>query len=332
MMRDTTPPPQGEDAAVLTPSRILRLAFSRAADRIIGMPLVVLGVNEDVVTLDQMIALLDEDMMLLPMFGLSGPVGMCAVNLQMRAAVIEMQTRGSVAARMAAPRKVTATDIALSVPMLSGFVQGLADTGGATYLCPWVGGARLDSDQPTHFADARAASLALPDELYRLVRLSVDLGAGERQGEVLLALPDIRPAKPSVDAPGPGVWAAALRGAVMAAPARIDAVLYRKTMTLHAVETLQVGQVIGLSGGSVCRVEMIGVDGGVIARGRLGQMAGQRAVRIEAPRLPEMEDDTPLRRAALPPAMGRRATDPKMDVEGMHEVPQPPGSGLAAAD
>ncbi len=78
-------------------------------------------------------------------------------------------------------------------------------------------------------------------------------------------------------------WAAAMAAAVGLAPAELHAVLHRMRLSLRQVDGFHVGQVIALPGITVGSVRLEATDGRLLARARLGQMAGLRAVRVQVP-------------------------------------------------
>jgi len=268
----------------VTPARALRMALTRAAERSAGLGLTVLGVTEEMAALDVVLQQVPDGMMLLGLVGDAGLAGFVGVDLEMRTAMVEVQTMGRLRKTPAEARPVTATDAALSQPLIAAFLLELGPGTKATPLEGWIDGFRVEG----RLAGIRAAEMALEDTLYRLVRLTVDLAAGERQGEIALALPVSRvrsEVKPNI----PGMaFAARLRSNVMLAEAALDAVLAQLRLPLRQAEGLEVGQILPLSGVTVASVRLQGPDGQVIARGRLGQASGMRAIRLEDAAAPEL--------------------------------------------
>lgn len=272
--------------APVTPARALRLALTRAAERSAGLGLTVLGVTEEVAGLDIVLAQVGGDMMLLALWGDSGLAGLVGVDLELRTALVEVQTMGRLRAQRAESRPVTATDAALSQPLVAAFLMELGQATQGTPLEGWAEGHRVDG----RIAGRRAAELDMPDVAFRLVRLTLDLAAGDRQGELLLALPALRRGAELAQAPPPAGagFAARLRQNVLQAEAALDAVLTRLRVPLRQAEVLEVGQLIALPGVTVSSLRLEGPDGRLVAQGRLGQSAGMRAVRVEVAALPGM--------------------------------------------
>jgi flagellar motor switch protein FliM len=189
---------------------------------------------------------------------------------------VEAQVLGRVSASPCEPREPTAADAALARPLLEAFLTEAEAAVEGTPLAGWLAGPTLGE----RVASPREAALLLRDGRYRAVRLTLDLGAGERQGLVLiLALVAERPAQHE---PTPTVAPQVLRS-----EARLDAVLHRLHLPLSEAEGLAVGQVLPLPGVTVAsaRIEAGGV---VLGPARLGQVAGMCAVRIETPLAPDL--------------------------------------------
>lgn len=293
------------DPAPVTPTRAVRLAFTRAAERVARLPLTVLGVGQEEVEADALLQRAEGDHLLLRMDTDAGP-GAAAVDRECLSAIIEMQLRGRLSPQPAEVRPLTAADAALAEPLVAAFLADLAMAAAGTALDGWGADARPAG----RIADARALGLLLGEARFRLVALTLDLGAGERQGLFLLALP-VPPLPQAEETPAEraALWSAALSQGVMAAPAAVDAVLHRMRLPLAAVQALQPGQCLTLPGVRVSSVRIEGAEGRLIARGRLGQIGGMRAVRVEAEVPPELADGLP-RPAVSPGPVGCLTRDP----------------------
>lgn len=281
MARPAAPPPS------LTPARAFRLAVTRAAERSIGLPLAVLGVAEEEGLLDDLLSRLEEGLLLLSLSEGDAVVGFVALDAEARAAAVEIQTLGRVSSTSPDDRAITAADIALARPLLSAVVMEVGVALAGTVLSDWV-----RAPAPAgRLSGAREAAVLLPDGRYRVVRLTLDLGAGGRQGLLLL---QIRLPSPEPEADAPKTPEATVATQVMAAHAPIEAVLHRLRISLAEAESLELGQVIALPGVTVAsvRIEASGRD---LGPARLGQVAGMRAIRFEAPLAPRL-DDIPMPR------------------------------------
>lgn len=270
----------------VTPAKALRLAMIRAAEARVRLVINVLGITEEIVPLDDLLRLIEDDQLLLALTARGETCGLAGIDLQTRAAVIEMQTTGLLRVTAADPRAVTATDAAMIFPLITGFLAEIRDTTQGTSLEGWVAGYTVgDRVQST-----RAAGMTMVDTTYRLVRLTLDLGAGERQGMILIALPVNPEMKVQVPPDAAAGWTAALNLAVGGAPAVLHAVLHRMRLSLRQVDGFGVGQLIALPGVTVGSLRLETPDGKLVARAKLGQMAGLRAVRVQVPAPAEMTE------------------------------------------
>lgn len=275
------------DDPPITAARAVRLAVARAANDTVGLVLTVTGMGEDIQPLDGLLDSLADELMLVGLERDGHLAGIMALDTQLRAAVLEMQTVGSVIAAPAETRPATGTDKTMCDPLLLALLDALPVAMGGSELDGWIDKCRLGN----RIGSARAAGLILRDCDYRLLRLTVDLGVADRQGEVLIALPPLAQAAlvepeliDNLD------WGTQFRLAVSDAPATLTAHLHRFTIPLAKARALQVGQVLPLPGCNVHSVRLISSDGHKVAQAKLGQLGGMRAVRIELAPLPQMSD------------------------------------------
>lgn len=281
-----SPPPAPEDVPI-TSSRAMRLAFTRAADKAHALNINVLGLSEEILPLDELLKVLSPDLMLVGMYADGMLEGLSGLDLNFRAALLEVQTVGEILPIAPEDRPATGTDASLSETLLTALLHHMSETTARTPLEGWGQGLRPDGKVAT----IRAAGLILPEREYRVIRLSLDLQVGERQGELVLALPILQtspePPPPETSAD----WGVQFQKSVNAAPARLVARLHRFSLPLFDVENLAVGQVLPLPGCTVSSVKLLAADGTRVATARLGQSGGMRAVRVEeAPRQPDMQD------------------------------------------
>ena len=303
----------------LTASRAVRLAVARAAQTSAGLKLTVGSVAEQALPLDPLLEECNDDLLLVALTRDGAACGLIACDSGFVSALIEVMTTGRVSAAVVEDRRVTRTEGALVQPVLRAILDELDETTARTALDGWTRLVGLGQ----RFETCRAAGFALSDRTYRLMRITVDCGAPDRQGTVLLALPLQASALPQAQISAPEVpavdWQREFRAAVMAAPARLDAVLHRMKVPLATLNRLDVGQTLPLLGCTVGMVRLVDPGGRTVARGRLGQIAGQIAVRIqaEADVLPMTDmagaDTAPARR------LRTRASDqgaPQFDPDG----------------
>jgi len=284
----------------VTASRAMRLAVTRAAERTVALQLTVVGVGEENLTLEGVQSALNDDLLLLKLMNADGGVaGVLALDTSFVAAIVEVQTTGQVSDAVPAQRDVTLADLVLAQPFLDGLFAHLLETTPNTALDGWT----ADMRHADRFENVRAIGLALSHVNYRLMRLTLDLGGADRQGELFIALPagevNVIP-----EDTGPKIvnWAHEMHETVLAAPAALSAILHRFDLPLHRANNLHVGQVLALPGCTVSSLELVGPDGVRVARAKLGQVAGHIAVRLEDPIAPPMRELPPRKAAALDPA------------------------------
>lgn len=289
--------PQGQEAAgnPLTASRAVRLALTKAANDTVGLVLTVQSVAEEVTGLDDMLGTLADDQMLVELKREGDLAGLIALDVEMRAAVLEMETMGALLATRSEPRAPTRTDKMLCDPLLCSFLSAFPAAVMDTPLAGWV-----DDVQPgEEMQNTRVAGLVLEDCAYRIVRLNMDLGVADRQAQLVIVLPLVQSDDSADVAPAPDVdWAGALQENIADATASLDALLHRFPVSLATAQALRVGSILPLPGCSVSSVRLLAADGQVVAQAKLGQVGGYRAVRLET--APEAQLEA-LSSAAAPP-------------------------------
>lgn len=280
----------------LTSSRALRVAMTRAADKSLGLSLTVSSVSETPLALDHLIQELPPENMYIALTRHGITVGILGIDAQIRAAAIEMQTMGKLSSQSPKERPHTKTDLMLIMPFCLSLMEELLETTSGSELEGWADDIVLGAA----FESPRAAGLVLEDAEFRVMKLSIDLSVGERQAEVLLALPNNQQAvKAEVVSPLDQSWGAKMYSSVSAAPTTLTAVLHKMSLPLGQVDALKVGQVLPLYGATVGSVQLFAPDGVFVTEARLGQSGGKRAVRIEAAQDLAMRDlPAPKARAA----------------------------------
>lgn len=287
------PPKADEAAAPPTPMRQMRRALGRAADKAVGLSASVLGIAEEEIEAETMIEDGPDGWIVLGLRDGSnaGLTGLFLIDPPLRSALIEMQTMGNLLPTSEDQRDVTRTDAIMSIPFADQLLKELAEVGfGSDGLNP----AAYDMGP---IDDLRTAGLVMTQGLYRCWRITVQMGGGDHQGEMMIAMRPKVAAQPVASKAAPN-WKARLHDAVQDAPAELDAVLTRMTLPISKIEEFEVGQVLHLAGTTVGSVTLRGPAGEAVATARLGQIAGKRAVRVE-PVTVHMQD-APVRMAMKP--------------------------------
>ncbi|MCW1951531.1 MAG: FliM/FliN family flagellar motor C-terminal domain-containing protein [Octadecabacter sp.] len=271
-----------------SPTRQMRRALGRAADKSVGLSASVLGISEEVMDAENLIEDGPEGWVVLGLRtgDAAGLCGLFLMDQPLRSALIEMQTMGSLLPLAETQRPVTRTDAVMSVPFA---VNLLAELGEVNFGAPDLNLASYDIGP---IENLRTAGLVMMQGSYRVWRVTAQMGGGEAQGEMLIAL---RPKEAAVLQPVANTsdWSKNLRDALDDAPADLDAVLTKMTLPIGKIEEFEVGQVLQLAGTTVGSVTLTGPGGEKIATARLGQVAGKRAVRVEVAQV-DMQDVPPM--------------------------------------
>ncbi len=282
----------------LTASRAVTLAVTRAAQNSVSLTLAVSTISEEMMELDALLAALNDDLLIMGLGQGSDTRGVMVCDATLCSAAVEVQTTGRVAGTPGEARPITRADAALVSPFLTGLLEELAQTTARTALDGWTEDVALLA----RLAGPRSTGFVLRDQLYRVIRVAVTLSGGDRAAEMMIALPPQAAAEAPRPAPAPmrGNWAKDFPQTVLAAPACLDAVLHRFDLPLAVATKLEVGQLLPLHGCTVGTVRLEALDGRLVAKARLGQVAGQIAVRVEDGEKLDLRDLPPQR--SVPPA------------------------------
>lgn len=265
------------EARVMSAPRALRLALERSADEVLQNPLMVAGTDRftaDPASLPEMVP---EGALVLLLQGPQDATGALIMDPGIAAAVVEVQTTGTIGAGEAASRPLTRIDAALSAPLIDAvldrFASNLADGPDAYWSSGFASGAMLDTP--------RSLPIALTAARYHVFRVALRVGQAGREGTVLMALPvPEQPAlredaSPGAVAPDPR-WQVRILGTHI----RLDAVLCRIEMPLSQVLALRQGDVLPIAQDALRDVRLEAGARRPAARARLGQMGGRRALRL----------------------------------------------------
>lgn len=318
----------------LTSSRAVRLALTKSANDSVGLVLTVLAVAEAAFELDALLADLNETLMLIRLERHGALVGLIAVDVQFRAAVLEMQTIGQLIGAPAEERAATSTDKIMCDTMLNLFLKSLPTALVGTDFEGWVDDIELGGQ----ISSTRAAGLILTDQEYLTLRMSVDLGVADREGAILIALPP--KSDPVIEAlaePEEVDWHSQFGENIFGATVDLDAVLHRFDLPLGVAQNLRIDQVLPLRGCSVHSVKLMSMSGQQVALAKLGQIGGYRAIRLEAPPDQEMQELASAGSGLAPSVVGAPDMLPVSDIaadigidvaEPVAAMPELPGDVL----
>lgn len=269
------PPPE---IGQITPAKALRTAVTQAAEDVAALVATPGAVEEARVTLDAIGEGLPEHPLLALVEGPGGSFGLVVLDTQAVAALIEIQTTGRVVPRPAEARPPTRTDAIMCADfidrMLELFEQRVSEAG--LTIAPALTGYRY----AMALAEPRAVPITLEDAAYRRLALSVEFDRGAKTAAIQIILPHDAPDHGARRATDGGAFSAALQAQVMAANAVLTATLARQRMTLAELAALTVGDVIALPVDALAQIALEDLTGRQVARGRLGQVSGHRALRL----------------------------------------------------
>ena len=318
---------------LVTPCKALSTALVKAVDQHVGLEAAVGKCAMRTGTLAEVLETVPEGGLLVVLEGPDEAQGVMALDAAFLSAVIEKLMTGALAARPAPPRRATRTDAALVADAidatLNRFEAALAGSGAARWASGYGYASFLESPRPL--------ALMLDDTDYRLLSLEIDLESGARTGSLMLVLPaDVADGasagnpsgaageRPAEQAAGGGAlpWAQALEDQVMGGRVRLHVELCRMSMPIGALEALVPGQSVPVPAEALDQADILGADGRRLARGRLGQSRGMRAVRLHgAPQPVAPARDRPM----SADAGGRSPHRPDPDVPDVPDMPDRPG-------
>ncbi|MEM9343367.1 MAG: FliM/FliN family flagellar motor switch protein [Pseudomonadota bacterium] len=245
----------------------------KVSDKLAGLVAAVSEVSEGQTTLDEIVEGWDEKALYLVLSQGSGPDGFAIVDPVLLTGVIEILTTGSIGTGEVSGRPPTAVDAALAAHVVNAWVYAVEAEAGTSK------GLRA-SGPPV--PEARTASLTYAPGVYRELAVTVDLAEGSRLGTVRLLVPEAAAVEVMPDDAG------TKRGAVHAVEVKLEVVLCQKTVSLEWIRGLTPGTTLKLPISALGDARLRAKDGRPVARGRLGQKNGMKALRI-ADEPPQME-------------------------------------------
>ncbi|QFU08090.1 Surface presentation of antigens (SPOA) [Rhodobacteraceae bacterium THAF1] len=264
------PPPLG-------PERVWRRAVTHAIGRGLGLSIEVTSVTRAAVTPDGATKLMADGTLVLLLDG-PGTGGIAYLDPGPLAAIIERQTRGSLGKRSVAVRRPTETDAALAADSIDRILGTFDLMNAELGLTGITTGYRFG----TRIAQSREIALALPDAPHDHWRIDIAFPESEtRAGSLHIVLPQVQLPELTDQTPAKG-WSDKIERRVMGSEIVLHAELGALTLTADALRGLTVGHALTLPRSQIGQVALKAPTGTVVARGRLGQSAGRKALRIEA--------------------------------------------------
>ncbi len=287
--------------------RALRLALARAAADEFELALSVIGATQARCAQENLERCLSDERMLVLLDGPDGATGALSLDRECIASLIQHQTMGQVTGNAPAGRGFTGTDAAMAAPLIDAMLIRAVDLADLVVDKHCLDGFRFGA----RAEDARSLILTLDADRYRMFELTLDFAGGVTQGAMGLVLPE-RPLD-AVRAAGRGDLDTGPRmdRAIGLARADLTAVLCRLRMPLADLSAMKVGDVLPLVRDRLNETDLMTITGHRITSGRLGQVGGLRAVR--------MNEVAP--RAAPPSGQG---TGPGADGDFADRITPPP--------
>ncbi len=307
--------------------RSLRMALARAAQAELALSMAVIGVRQVRQGQGDLAEGLTDGWLAILLDGPGDQPGAICLDPAFVTAVIQHQTMGSVLKGPVADRRFTATDAAMTAPLIDAMLAQIETLTENPVDRHCFAGFRFGA----RVAAAADLLLSLSAEWYRQFHLTVDLGGGASQGQMIIILPERLQAE-AEDRPEDGAHAdLRLESAFDVAQADLTAVLCRLRLSLSDLADMQPGDMIPIQRNGFDQTELVAINGETVAICRLGQLAGMRAVRAnETAEGPEQEtvdgegfQSSPVQRPELPEPPTDPAPDDPAPVPALIETPTP---------
>ncbi len=327
---------QEHQARAMTVPKALRVGLAKVADETFDMALAVIGVTRETTAAQDILADVDDDMLLLLLDGPKGVTGGMMIGGSLVSALVQQQTTGRVSATPSSARRMTATDAALCAPLVDRLfarAHGLLDMPEDQAVFPPLKfGSRAENK--------RLFELALEASEYTVFRLTVDIAAGIAQSNAVLILPV--PQVTTAPSPAQGEASQAigpltLQPAVMDVAAELSANLCKLQFPLARISAFVPGQRLAIPAEAFDAVELATIDGRIICKGAMGQIEGRRALMLQsgteaseggsshpdgrAPAVTEPADYKNLNLPELDLPMGDKPLDPNT-LDSLSDLPE----------
>ncbi|MDM7930932.1 FliM/FliN family flagellar motor switch protein [Tabrizicola sp.] len=283
-----------------------RLALARATRDAMGLDLEFRRLKVTRASLAELLEIAPDRALVALLDGPQAGLGILMLDPSVTAALIEMQTIGRLSQQAPTLRKPTRIDAAMVAGVIDRALTGLEETLAEEADFVWAGGFRYAS----FLEDTRPLALLLEEESYRVLLADVALGGGDREGQVILILPaNGRGERPELSDIGDEAdiphFANALAAQVLRVDSRLDAVIGRLTLPISQIMGLGPGDLLDLPLAGLDAISLETLEGRQVARARLGQNRGMRALKVLEAEVVRNSAPTsrPVMPAAVPPAV-----------------------------
>lgn len=280
---------RGDVNATKGPShQALRLAISRAGRQALDADLLAEDISfEQIPGAESLVDPLAEFALVGKLVSASEDAGIVAADRHAVAAITSLRTTGHLPSYVP-ERGASIVESALAQPLLTGIVTA------------WAMALEADKDADArlihgyHAAgkaqSVRSLAMSIPQGALNLYRVDLAFG-GSAKGKLVFAFPTERllhksPTAPEKQARDPKVWTQHFSDELREAPTRVDAILLRRAMSVTDLRGLHVGQLLAIPQTALNTVTLVGTQGAIIGHGRLGQLSGYRAIRLNEGRKP----------------------------------------------
>jgi len=291
-----------QQARAMSLQKAMRLTLAKVADDLFDMAMAALAVRLETRAGDALDGLFDPSTLMMLLDGPGGQRGAVTFDPLLVGALIQQQTMGRVLADQGGgERTLTATDAAICVPFLDALLTRTSALPETPEDRQWLEGYSFG----TRSEDPRLVLMALEAAEYRIMHVTVDIAGGVRQGQMTLCLPlpdatGSPAAQGAEDGAGDTPAPTLLMDNVLGLNADLNIALARLKLPLRALGALKAGDMLPLPGSSFEVVTVLTMEGRGVAHGSLGQVKGQRAVRLTRSAAPLMQ---PRRRASDRPGL-----------------------------
>ncbi len=276
MLRPASGPSPAAAAGI---GRIWGNAVARVAEDRLALPLESGAAVIGPAAVAPFLAGIPANAMLLRLDGPAGAQGLALVGPDAVAALVEMHTMRRLRPVAPDPRPPTRTDAAIVSPVIDASLAMLTGSADEGLVPNWAAGWKVAAFAP----DPRPLGLTMPDIGYQRMTLPLIFGLDRaRASDLSLLMPDTGSVAipPPMADKAPEDWRDRLGRVTMPAPAEVRGVLWRLKMPLGAIALLKPGDSLTIPDEAIDGVRVESSDGGCLAVGRLGQLRGDRAVRL----------------------------------------------------
>ena len=245
-----------------------------------------------------------------------GARGLAILDLSLTAAIVEVQVAGQVSDAPPPERRPTRTDGIVAGEIVDRWLDsGESATASAGLDGFWPLSGYERAPVPIN---RREVELLLEPVEFRVLEISLLLGAGDRVGQLRLVAPRVTPLLEQQE----NTTAARVRGHLPELPVALRAVLANIPLGMSDVRALSPDTLLPLPDGCLSHVRLETREGRLVQEVRLGQLDGKKAVRLL-----EHEDGAA---SSVPPPLSA-APLPAADAgAGPAELPAPQPAGEAA--